>query len=129
METLSDEKIKAIVNQYKKKRERENRKYNEELKNDPEWIKSNREKSKLYYHTHKDHYKEKYNDNKDFIRIRNLYQYYLRNNKVEIFKAKHPEKYKYLMEKGYKLPEVQEKKINNIETFFKIVDEHQDESM
>ena len=30
METLSDEKIKSIIDQYKKKRDRENRKYNED---------------------------------------------------------------------------------------------------
>ena len=65
METYTDEKIKKIVTQYKNKRERESKKYHEELKLDPEWRAKNCEKSREFYKNNKEHYKDKYNKNKD----------------------------------------------------------------
>tara|TARA_Y100000361_G_C10956662_1_gene236626 strand:- start:189 stop:581 length:393 start_codon:yes stop_codon:yes gene_type:complete len=101
METYTDEKIKKIVTQYKNKRARESKKYHEELKLDPEWRAKNCEKSREFYKNNKEHYKDKYNKNKEYIKIRNLYRYYLNNNKVNDFKNKYPEKYEYLKNAGY----------------------------
>jgi len=97
----TDEKITSILNQYKKKREREIKKYHEELKTDPEWREKNKENSKKYYELNKDKYKKKYKDKEAHLRIKNLYQYYLRNNKVNDFKSKHKDKYSYLIINGY----------------------------
>lgn len=97
----SDEKISSILNQYKKKREREKQKYHEELKTNPEWREKNKENSKKYYHNNKSKYKQKYKNKEEYFKIKNLYQYYLRNDKVEAFKEKHKEKYSYLIIHGY----------------------------
>ena len=92
METYTDDK---------NKRERESKKYHEELKLNPEWRAKNCEKSREFYKNNKEHYKDKYIKNKDYIKIRNLYRYYLNNNKVNDFKNKYPEKYEYLKNAGY----------------------------
>ena len=97
----TDDKIKTIIEQHKRKREREQKKYHEELKLNPEWRKQNCEKSRKHYAENKEHYKEKYMSNQEYIKIRNLYRYYLRSNKVNDFKIKFPQKYEYLQNKGY----------------------------
>jgi hypothetical protein len=128
MDSYTDDKIKSILNQYKKKRERENNKYHNELKHDEEWKNKNNEKSKQYYHNNKEAVKKKYINNKEYIKIRNLYRYYLREDRINDFKNKYPDKYKYLQNKGY-VPiddkiHVEEK--NDIKSFFKIVDENKE---
>tara|TARA_Y100001972_G_scaffold126888_1_gene181977 strand:+ start:774 stop:1172 length:399 start_codon:yes stop_codon:yes gene_type:complete len=124
----TDEKIKSIINQYKKKRDRENKKYHEELKHDEEWKQMNNEKSKQYYKNNKEAVKKKYITNQEYIKIRNLYRYYLREERVNDFKNKHAEKYAYLQNKGY-VPiddTIHEEKKNDIKTFFDIVDENKE---
>tara|TARA_R100000654_G_scaffold75178_2_gene111806 strand:- start:193 stop:591 length:399 start_codon:yes stop_codon:yes gene_type:complete len=127
MESYTDDKIKSIVNQYKKKRERENNKYHNELKHDDEWRKRNNEKSKEYYKNNKEVVQKKYLSNNEYIKIRNLYRYYLRENRVEDFKHKHKDKYEYLQNKGYVPVDIHgtEKK-NDIKTFFEVVDENKE---
>lgn len=122
----TDDKIKSILNQYKKKRQRENKKYHEELKHNEEWKQVNNEKSKQYYKNNKEAVKMKYINNNEYIKIRNLYRYYLRENRINDFKIKHNEKYEYLKLKGYiPLDEtVQEEKKPDIKDFFDIVDKH-----
>jgi len=95
------DKINTILTQYKKKREREIKKYHEELKLDPQWREKNKNNSKIYYDNNKDKYKKKYKDKEAHYKIKNLYQYYLRNNKVELFKEKHKDKYSYLIKNGF----------------------------
>ena len=97
----TDENIKKILDQHKKKREREQKKYHQVLKHDEEWRKNNCAKSREHYEQNKDQYKVKYLSNKEYIKIRNLYRYYLRENKVNDFKMKFPQKYEYLQNKGY----------------------------
>lgn len=115
----TDEKISTILNQYKKKREREIKKYHEVLKTDPEWREKNKENSKKYYHDNKPKYKQKYKDREAHYKIKNLYQYYLRNNKVDIFKDKHKDKYSYLIKNGYVTDDnfkIEDVEINPVET-------------
>lgn len=97
----TDEKIKTIIDQHKRKREREQKKYHEELKHDPQWRKMNCDKSRQHYAKNKEHFKTKYLTNQEYIKIKSLYRYYLRMNKVNDFKTKYPEKYEYLQNKGY----------------------------
>ena len=122
METYTDDEIKKIVEQYKNKREREHKQYHEVSKHDEEWRKENCKKSSNFYKTHKDHYKDKYIKNQEYIKARNLYRYYLRNNKVEEFKVKHPDKYKYLDEGGYDVTKNPNTPKPTIQDFFNIVD-------
>ena len=89
------------MDQHKRKRDREQKNYHEILKHDEEWRKHNCEKSKKHYQENKEHYKMKYINNKEYIKIKNLYRYYLRENKVKEFKIKFPQKYEYLQNHGY----------------------------
>tara|TARA_R110002051_G_scaffold297193_3_gene363455 strand:+ start:587 stop:946 length:360 start_codon:yes stop_codon:yes gene_type:complete len=112
----TDEKIKKIINQYKRKRERENDKYHNELKLDAEWKKMNTEHSKDYYNKNVDDIKQKYQNNKEFIKCRNLYYYYKRDNRENIFISKHPEKCKVLDDNCFVYKEVENK--NNVLEMF-----------
>jgi len=125
MDSYTDEKIKSIVSQYKKKRERENTNYHNVLKHDCEWRKMNNEKSKEYYKKNKEVVQKKYLSNNEYIKIRNLYRYYLRENRVEDFKQKHKEKYEYLQERGYVEIDNSPPK-NNIKDFFEVVDKNKE---
>tara|TARA_R110002096_G_scaffold211263_1_gene398750 strand:+ start:1443 stop:1838 length:396 start_codon:yes stop_codon:yes gene_type:complete len=124
----TDDKIKSIITQYKKKRERENKMYHEELKHDENWRKKNNDKSKDYYKINKEAVRKKYLSDNEYIKIRNLYRYYLRCNRVQDFKDKYPEKYMYLENRGYipihqntdTLPE----NPPGIKDFFDVIDEH-----
>lgn len=110
----TDEQILKLINQHKKKRAREHNKYHDELKVDPEWRKLNCEKSKIYYDKNKEQYKEKYLSNQEYIKIRNLYRYYLRNERLNDFKSKYPEKIQYLKDKGY-IKNIEESPTKNIQ--------------
>ena len=48
----------------------------------------------------KDKKKEKYNENKDFIKAKNLYHYYVKKEKVDSFKEKHEDKFNLLKERN-----------------------------
>ena len=120
----NDKKIKSIVDQYKKKRERENKIYHETLKHDEEWKTKNNEKSKQYYKDNRETLHKKYLSDNEYIKVRNLYRYYLRCNRVDDFINKHSEKYEYLVNRGYielKEPCEKEKK-PDIKDFFDIID-------
>tara|TARA_R110000765_G_scaffold426304_1_gene541503 strand:+ start:30 stop:371 length:342 start_codon:yes stop_codon:yes gene_type:complete len=99
MNGFNEDQIQKIITSYKKKADREkcnylNYKDNEEFK-----IK-NRAKAKAHYDSNKDVKKEKYQNNKDFLRARSLYNYYKYNNKIDIFKTKHTEKCDILKQHG-----------------------------
>ena len=42
-----------------------------------------------------------YQDNKEFVKARSLYNYYKKRDKIDTFKEKHEDKYKILTDKGY----------------------------
>ena len=127
MDSYTDDKIKLIVNQYKKKRERENKKYHNVLKHDTEWRKMNNEKSKEYYKNNNQMVQQKYSKNNEYIKVRNLYRYYLRENRVEDFKQKHKEKYEFLQGKGYlPLDTAPTHAKPDIKDFFEVVDKNKE---
>ena len=127
MDSYTDEKIKTILSQYKKKRERENNNYHNVLKHDMEWKKLNNEKSKEYYKNNKEIVQKKYLSNNEYIKVRNLYRYYLGENRVEDFKQKHKDKYEYLLNKGYISIEVQPTQPKpDIKDFFEVVDNNKE---
>ena len=99
---LTEKQIEKVLNDYKKRRERENKYYHEVCKNNEEFKIKNRERAKNHYHQKgKDMKKEQYEDNKEFIKSRSLYAYYKRRDKIDIFKEKHEDKYKILTDKGF----------------------------
>ena len=44
-----------------------------------------------------------YQENKEFVKARSLYNYYKKNNNLDKFKEKHECKCKILIEKGFEL--------------------------
>jgi len=98
---LTEEQISKILENYKNKRIRENKYYHEVTKNNEDFIKKNRERAKNHYHNgYKEKKKNNYNDNKEIMKNKSLYNYYKRNDKIEIFKERHKDKYENLMDKG-----------------------------
>ena len=99
---LTEAQIAKILDDYKKKRERENKYYHEVTKNKEEFKIKNRERAKAHYQNgYKEKKKENYSNNKDILKTKSLYNYYKRKEKIEVFKEKHEEKYKMLVEKGF----------------------------
>jgi hypothetical protein len=97
---FNDDEIKKILNQYAKKRNREKMYYKQVKKDDVEFQKLNRERAKKHYENNKEKKAEKYQNNKDFIKTRQLYYYYKKNNKVDQMIEKYPEKVELLRNKG-----------------------------
>ena len=65
----------------------------------------NRERAKAHYHKNKELKKNHYDINKELIKARTSYHYYLKQNRLEEFKEKYPERYDKLVRINYiKLP-------------------------
>ncbi len=90
--TFDNETIIKIVNQYKRKREMEKLRYDTKLKIDPEYKKKCCERSRAHYQKNKEKRREKYLKDKDFNTAKQLLSYYTKNNNLETFKDKHPDK-------------------------------------
>ena len=97
----SSAQIEQILKSYKMKREREIKYYHEVKKFDEEYINKNRERAKKHYQNgYKEKKKEYYENNKDIMKAKSSYNYYKKIDKIDVFKEKHPDKYKLLVEKG-----------------------------
>ena len=97
---MNDEQIQNILNQYKQRQERDAKRY-AVLKNDPDFIKLNRERAKQHYQKHKDKKLKYYHDNKEFMSAKCSYHYYRKSDRVDYFKEKYPEKVKVLTENNF----------------------------
>ena len=98
---LTAEQIARVLTNYKNKRIRENKYYHEVTKNKEEFKIKNRERAKAHYDNgYKEKKRDNYTNNKDIIKNKALYNYYKRNDKIEVFKEKHEDKFKMLSEKG-----------------------------
>lgn len=102
MEQFNEDQIKHILNQYAKKRNREKNYYHDNNKDNETFQVKNRERAKKHYENNKDKKKEKYENNKDFLRARQLYYYYKKNDKLDAFKEKYEDKCEILRLKGIK---------------------------
>ena len=99
---LTSEQIERILSNYKNKRQRENKYYHDVTKNKEEFKLKNRERAKAHYENgYKDKKKEKYQNNKELLKSKSLFNYYRKNDKIDIFKEKHEEKYKILVDIGF----------------------------
>ena len=73
---MNEEQIQKILNDYKKKREREIQHYHNVKKHDPIFIEKNRLRAKQYYEKNNDKYKQKYLDNRDYQIARSSFEYH-----------------------------------------------------
>lgn len=99
-EIYDDAKIQKIIELYKKNRERDKIKY-QKKKDDPEFIIQNRLRAKAHYDTvYKEKKKDNYEKNKELLQVKALFRYYKKNDKVEAFQKKYPDKFKLLQDHG-----------------------------
>tara|TARA_R110000765_G_scaffold51410_1_gene103826 strand:+ start:165 stop:482 length:318 start_codon:yes stop_codon:yes gene_type:complete len=90
--SYDNDMIFKIVNQYKRKRDMEKKRYDTVLKIDPEYKKKCCERSRLHYQKNKEKRRDKYLQDKEFNNAKQLLSYYTKNNNLETFKDKHPDK-------------------------------------
>tara|TARA_R110000796_G_scaffold186953_1_gene303886 strand:+ start:76 stop:399 length:324 start_codon:yes stop_codon:yes gene_type:complete len=95
----SEEQIQRILQNYKNKRDRENKYYHDVTKNKEEFKIKNRQRAKAHYEkVGKNMKKESYQNNKELLSAKALYNYYKRNENIDIFKDKHQSRYILLLE-------------------------------
>lgn len=100
MSEYSDEKIRHILELYKKSRMRDKVKYqNNKLKEG--FAEKNRARAKAHYDAHKEVKSTKYKDNRDVLKAKALFNYYKKNEKIDIFKVKHLDKFNLLVNHGF----------------------------
>jgi len=99
MNNYTESEINYILDFYKKNRER-NKAYYDKIKDTDEFKKKNRERAKKYYHENKGYKKTKkddYEKNKEFLNARSSYKYYEKQDRLDEFIEKFPEKYQLVM--------------------------------
>ena len=98
--TITDpERIKKVLEQYERKRKKEKDRY-QLIKDTEDFKNKNRERARNHYGLNKENKKEKYENDKDFLSARSQYYYYRRNDKLEIFKEKYPNKVELLSQRN-----------------------------
>ena len=96
----TDIEIKQLIRRYERRVITEREKY-QKKKDDPEFIKQNRERASTYYYANKDKKLQQYQDDKVFYQAKNLLRYWQKNNKdISQIEHKHPDKYQILKERG-----------------------------
>tara|TARA_R110000803_G_scaffold210827_1_gene284037 strand:+ start:23758 stop:24066 length:309 start_codon:yes stop_codon:yes gene_type:complete len=95
MTEITDPKVKKILEQYERKRMREKERY-ERIKETEEFKNKNRERARNHYNLNKEVKKNNYMENRDLLNARSSYYYYKRNDRLEDFKQKYPEKIELL---------------------------------
>jgi len=96
----NDVLFENLLNKYKKQLEY-GKAYYHKNKTNEEFIAKNRNRSKQYYNDNIEKKREYYENNKNDIKLKNNYKYYLKQNRVELFKERHIEKFNRLVDIGY----------------------------
>ena len=97
---MNENNINDVLLKYKNKRNREKKYYDEVLKNNDNFKNKNKLNSATWYSNNKDKKKEYYLNNKDDIKLKSQFNYYKKNDKLDILKTKYPQKYDLMIEKG-----------------------------
>ncbi len=95
---MNNEEIQRILQQYKEKKARDRAYYHNHIKVDEERVKKRREASRKYVESNPIKQIEYRQKNRERINLRNLVNYYKRNNRLEEFKVNKPDKYKRAIE-------------------------------
>tara|TARA_R110000796_G_scaffold7405_1_gene25469 strand:+ start:397 stop:708 length:312 start_codon:yes stop_codon:yes gene_type:complete len=100
MSSITDpERIKKVLEQYEKKRQKEKDRY-QLIKDTDDFKLKNRERARNYYGKNQQNKKDKYENDKDFLSARSQYYYYKRNDRLDIFKEKYPNKVEVLSQRN-----------------------------
>ena len=84
---------------HKIKKLKDIKRYHQKYKNDPEYQVKNRERQTQAYHNNPEYRQKKldaYKNNKELVNTRSTYNKYKRQNKLNLFIERHPDKYEYL---------------------------------
>ena len=100
MDGMNDSQISKVMEQYKKKQALDKARY-ERLKGNQEFVEKNRQRARDHYALNKHKKKERYDNDKDFMNAKSSYYYYRRQEKLEFFKEKYPERTEILRGRGY----------------------------
>lgn len=92
---LEDELVQKAIKQYKNNLVKYKETY-ARRKLDEAFMESNRQRARDYYVNNPEKKKEYYKNNKEKQKCRSMYNYYKKNNKVETFQMKYPERYNLL---------------------------------
>tara|TARA_R110000772_G_C13268930_1_gene436068 strand:- start:1279 stop:1590 length:312 start_codon:yes stop_codon:yes gene_type:complete len=98
-EITDSERIKKILIQYEKKRDREKERYNL-IKDTEDFKLKNRKRAKDHYDKNKQIKKDKYANDKEFLSAKSQYHYYKKINKLDKFREKYPQKILLLNERN-----------------------------
>jgi hypothetical protein len=108
-----DDHIKEIAIDNEAKRKIQNLKrsqnYHNKYKNDPEYQAKNRERQTKEYHNNPEYRQKKldiYRNNKYLVNTRSAYNKYKRENRLNLFIERHPDKYEFLIKHDRKRYEV-----------------------
>jgi hypothetical protein len=103
---FTEEQIQHILKLYKQNKEKNKANY-EKVKDTEEFKMKNRERAKEHYHNNKHLKQNHYMVNKELIKARNSYRYYMKRDRVEEFKEKYPLRYEKLVHSNYIKPETE----------------------
>jgi len=103
--TMDEHEINHIVAMYKKKRDREYNNYHTKYKLDEDLKERARERAKDHYKANSEKNKQLYQSNKDFHKARSSFYYYKKNNNLNSFHEKHPDRVQLLQSRGFKVEE------------------------
>tara|TARA_R110000744_G_scaffold236836_1_gene354344 strand:- start:848 stop:1234 length:387 start_codon:yes stop_codon:yes gene_type:complete len=103
MNNYTEEEIAILVQRYDRKKEMEYKLYHEQKKIDPEFVKKNRARAKRHYDNTKPQQRINYQDNKEYYQARGSYYYYKKNDRMNTFIQKWPERVALLRERGYSI--------------------------
>ena len=100
MSNITDpERIKKVLEQYERKRLKEKDRY-QLIKDTEDFKVKNRERARNYFGKNQQNKKDKYENDKDFLSARSQYYYYKRNDRLDTFKEKYPEKVEVLSKRN-----------------------------
>lgn len=100
MENYSEDQINKMIISYKKRQARDKAKYDKNKDNE-EFKAKNRARAKSHYQANKELKLKKYQDNKDLLKSRSLYNYYKYHNRINEFIDKYPDKVELMNNHGF----------------------------
>mgnify|MGYP003146733843 CR=1 FL=1 len=95
---MNNEEIQRILQQYKDKKARDREYYHNHIKNDKDKIERRRIASRKYVESNPMKQIEYRQKNRERINLRNLVNYYKRNDRLDVFQVNKPDKYKRAIE-------------------------------
>ena len=101
MTDFTEEQISDILKNYKTQKDR-SKDYYHKVKDTEEFKMKNRARAKKHYENgYNVKRKDEYKNNADVIKAKNLYYYYKKTHKIDLFKEKHSDKYETLVSINY----------------------------